>query len=420
MDRRLALGALSTLPFLYSSLLSGCEMKNRKNIREFGKTFFYLKNPEARSKETGDSLLTIDGAEISGEEFKRLDWRNIIFRNCDFVGSYQIHLSTCTDVRWEDCRFAGIFGWGRADRIRFTRGAFSSSTIAYAGKQSTEVVFDSCQFFGTADDPNHWGGVGSDGEAEFIDCTGKWFNIDGHSKTTMRRCDWEDINCRPESDESGGAYADVLIEGSKLRGTFSMVPTTLQSLTIRDTTIDGMLDLSNATVKSDILMERVKGGMIQAGIKEGARSLTLRDSQILGDGSAVCSIYAGAFKNVLIENVVFGSAKGKPAGIGGGYDIDDKKVQPVLTQSFLAKNVSAPWWRSAGLNAAMVRIENCKFGRADFFEGRIEKFELIDTTFDSLDLRRTEVHEFKTEGSTDLKRLGRALNLEGSNIKLPN
>lgn len=393
---------------------------SKKNIREFGKIFQYLKDPELRKKEIGDALLTIEGAEISGESFQYVDWNHILFKNCDFVGAYQIKIGNSTDVRYEDCRFSGIFGYGKTNRVHFLRCAWTDGSIGYAGEKSTALVFESCRFVGTNPDRNHWGGVGSDGEAEFIGCTAKYFVIEGHAKLTLRQCEFEDMKCTPRSKESGGVFADVLIEDCKLRGDFSMVPADFQSLTIRGTLIEGTFDMTNAMVKGDILMERMTGGAIKAGIKEGARSFTLRDSQIKGDGQRVCNIYAGAFQHVLMENVVFGRAEGQPVGVGGGYEPDDKKPQPVLTQSLILKNVKVPSWRSARLNAATVRIERSEFLEGNFKEGRVDTLELVDVSVgSSIDFTGTQVREFKQSGTTDLKKLGRGLKLEGSNIKLP-
>ncbi|TSD58872.1 hypothetical protein FFI97_000595 [Variovorax sp. KBS0712] len=414
MTRRrfLKLGAAMAGAVLY-----GCEMNGKKNIKDFGRTFDYLSDPVLRKKDLGDAQLVVEGAEFSGVKFQGQEWRNIKFVNCDFVGAYDIKQALIAQSSFEGCKFAGIFNLGVLKQVRFVRCLISGTSHVVGDTGSLDVTFEQCEQIGKDPEPNHWGSFGSYGEVAFIKCKAKWTNVTGETKHLIRDCDFESVDCSVSKDGGGSA---VLIENSRLLGGFDMRPATLLSLTIRDTTIEGTFDMTNATVKGDILMERVTAGVIKAGIKEGARSFTLRDSQIKGDGQRVCNIYAGAFQHVLMENVVFGRAEGQPVGVGGGYEPDDKKPQPVLTQSLILKNVKAPSWRSARLNAALVRVERSEFLESNFKEGRINTLELVDVTVgSSIDFTGTQVGEFKQSGTTDLKRLGRGLKLEGSNIKLP-
>ncbi|MDN4590491.1 hypothetical protein DBA29_18570 [Xenophilus aerolatus] len=210
----------------------------------------------------------------------------------------------------------------------------------------------------------------------------------------------------------------MLIENCKLRGTFDMVPASLQSLTIRDTQID-VLDLTGASVKGEVVMEKIKASSLKMGIEEGAQSLRLKDSWITGDGERVCAIYAGAFKHVLVEDVRFGGSVNEVAGIGGGYRPGDASPQPVLTQSVTFRRVKAPMLRSARLNAAAFTVEDCEIERANFSQGHIDTLTFTRNTFSfTLDLSQTQVKEFKQSGGTDLRKLG-GFKAEGSNIKLP-
>ncbi|MNT16298.1 hypothetical protein D3C72_1513910 [compost metagenome] len=61
-----------------------------------------------------------------------------------------------------------------------------------------------------------------------------------------------------------------------------------------------------------------------------------------------------------------------------------------------------------------------EIGEADFTNTRAEVLELDDVSFTkSVNMSGAQIKEFKQSGMTDLKRLGRSLKLEGSNIKLP-
>ena len=398
---------------------------SRKNIREFGKIFQYLKDPELRKKEIGDALLTIEGAEISGESFQYVDWSHIQFKNCDFVGAYQIKIGNSTDVRYEDCRFSGIFGYGKTNRVHFLRCAWTDGSIGYAGEKSTALVFESCRFVGTNPDRNHWGGVGSDGEAEFIGCTAKYFVIEGHAKLTLRQCEFEDVKCTPRSEESGGVFADVLIEDGTLRGVFSMVPADFQSLTIRDTLIEGTFDMTNATVKGDILMERVTAGVIRGYVKK-ANSFTVRDSKITGNGTDVFEAFAGGIRTIEIDNTVFGVGVRRGGNgtdgvtIAGGTGADLSKPRARITESLVIRNSKIPQLRSHHVSVVRMQLDRVELRDVDLSSNLIDRLEMKDVAIaNDLDLTNTQVKEFKQSGTTDLKRLGRGLKLEGSNIKLP-
>src|ERR1700712_2781461 len=51
----------------------------KRNIRQFGKTFAYLKDPELRRKETNDAPLVVEKALFSGETFDTQVWKNVRF-----------------------------------------------------------------------------------------------------------------------------------------------------------------------------------------------------------------------------------------------------------------------------------------------------------------------------------------------------
>ncbi|QOF76420.1 hypothetical protein [Variovorax sp. 38R] len=413
---------------------------SKKNIREFGKIFQYLKDPELRKKEVGDALLTVEGAEISGESFQYVDWSHILFRNCDFVGAYQIKIGNSTDVRYEDCRFSGIFGYGKTNRVHFLRCAWTDGSIGYAGEKSTALVFESCRFVGTNPDRNHWGGVGSDGEAEFIGCTAKYFVIEGHAKLTLRQCEFEDTKCTPRSKESGGVFADVLIEDCKLRSVFSMVPADFQSLTIRDSTF-GTLDLSKAMLKGDILMERINAEKMNLAVASG-KAVNLSGVKISGSGQKVFYLAANRVTSVLLNDCVLSSAPDSEAPwIGGAEQEPAYKSRPPVNQSVTLKNLKASRIDATYLNTARLLVEGGNFQEVDLRNGRIGSLEISNTaivstlnlgssTVDSLmlssvvfsktlNLSNTQIKEFKQVGGTDIGKLGRNLNKEGSNIKLP-
>ena len=406
--RRLLLQTFALTPF------AGCSAMKKPNIRS-SSNYKYLLDPGLRTKETGDAPLVFEGYEISGAKFQYLTWRNLRFLNCDFAGNYDLKLTELENSSFENCRILGIHGFGERMRsVHFYRCTSGFNALWVGGPDCKDVLFEECEHVvDNSPDPNHQGRFGTHGEATFINCKAKSCEVLGKSKVVMRGCAFEGVSYQPSGDS-----AIVQIESCNLRGTFDMVPASLHSLTIRDTQID-VLDLTGASIKGDVVMEKIKASSLKMGVQEGAQSLRIKDSWITGDGERVCAIYAGAFKHVLVEDVRFGGSVNEVAGIGGGYRPDDASPQPVLTQSVTFRRVKAPMLRSARLNAAAFTVEDCEIERANFSQGRIDTLTFTRNTFSfTLDLSQTQVKEFKQSGGTDLRKLG-GFKAEGSNIKLP-
>ena len=391
---------------------------SKRNISGFGKTFEYLKDPAKRAKETGNAPLVVQDAEIGGVSLQYLDWRNITFKNCDFVGAYQIKMQSMVDVRFEGCRFAGIFGFGRCERVRFMQCGWAGNSVSYAGEKSKGVTFEKCTFIGTDSNANHWGGVGSDGEAEFIECVGQWFNVQGHAKLTMRDCEFRDVRSTSAERESGGVFADALIERCKLRGTFEMKTADLQSLTIRDTQID-VLDLDSATVKGDILIERVKATSVRAGVMS-VRNFTLRDCQLVSSDDTTFLTAVQAAEQLVVDNCSISGGMLKGASLGAGRPLEDNEWSAVPRNKYtLLRNSKLSYLNAAWFETQRLRIENTSIERADMSNARIGAMEFDRATFTfTLNLSQTQVKEFQQSGGTNLSKLG-GFKAEGANVKLP-
>ncbi|MBN8749883.1 MAG: hypothetical protein J0I65_20535 [Variovorax sp.] len=273
---------------------------------------------------------------------------------------------------------------------------------------------EECQFIGDTSNRNRQGGIGTYGEATFINCKVKWFALTGDTKLVLRGCECEDVRVTLSGENLS---ASVLVESSKLRGEFRMIPARLQSLTIRDTQID-LLDLTGASVKGDVVMDRVKGGYFRLGVKEGAGNFVLKDSQLYTGSSKVNETsyaYAGGFKSVLIENTDFTTDLLDKAVIAGGFDPDVKTPQPVLTQSYILRKSRVPILDASYLNAGQVVLEGNEIGSLDLSNSRIGQLEVSGNTISrGVDFSQTQVKQ----ANVQLRRSDQ-VKLEGSNIKLP-
>lgn len=386
-------------------------MSGKKPIGEFGKTFDYLQNPELRQKENGDALITINNALFGSAEFRALTWRNIRFVDCDFASSYAIKLKGSEDLQFEGCRFAGVLGFGKMTRVQFAKcaGVGKLNMIGDAG--STNVRFEDCKFQGDDADQNHFGALGTEGETEFTRCQFKYMSIYGDTKLTIRDCEFEDVDC-PIDGATGGS--EVLIENSKLRGKFDMRPSTLLSLTIRKTIINS-IDMSDATIKGDVVLESLDAGYINAGVRS-VRNFTIRKSTVRGLNDKVFIVGADSTGQFLAEDVIFGRGN---VGIGAGRPLTENEWSAAPANKIIAfRNCTLPMLDASWLESQHFLLEKCELQQADISNCRIGKLEIKNTHIsEKIDLSNTRVHEQDLTGMLADK--GRKEKLDGTNVKLP-
>ncbi|AEK60906.1 right-handed parallel beta-helix repeat-containing protein [Collimonas fungivorans] len=410
ISRRIFLNRTSALAFSFT-FMAGCGLVDRKKtIRQSGEIFNYLSDPALRQKEIGDALLTIQNVAFGEEKFEGMEWRNIRFVDCDFASSYALKLKGSEDLQFDSCRFGGILGFGKMNRVQFSKCAGVGKLNLIGDPGSTKVRFEDCKFQGDSADQNHFGALGTEGETEFTRCQFKYMSIYGDTKLTIRDCQFENVDC-PIDVATGGS--EVLIENSKLRGNFDMRPAAFLSLTIRNTVIDN-IDLSEATVKGDVLMESLDAGYVNA-LFGSAASLTIRNSQIKGNGRDVFQTSPAKIVRIDIDNVTFGKA-GEAVFIGGGFS--SKKEIARVNQSLRLHNCKIPVLASNHINTANLILDNCAIQEASFKESRISRLDIKNTKIlERLDFTNTQV---ETQDLTTLAPYkGRVDKLEGSNVKLP-
>lgn len=411
-SRRLFLSmlALSNIPVSTEASMT------KKRIDKFGKTFEYLKDPETREREMGKSLLTVDGAIFQGIPFEEMEWKNIVFKNCDFFGNYDIGPNTQTNVRYEDCRFSGILSFGKTHNVRFLRCAWVGAPVMFAEKGSTDTVFESCTFAGKSPDPNQQGGVGSHGDAEFIDCYAKWFSLVGDASLTLRKCECEGASIETDSEANSGddfLSSKVVIQQSKLRGYFDMRATNLHSLSIQDTVIE-YFDISRSTVKQSVVIERVRGGYLNM-YPQQADSLIVRNSQILGNDRKIFEAYAGGIKNIEIESVVFGGgALSGSVIVAGGTGMDLTNPRPRINQSISIKDCRIPNLNTHHINTSSFLLKGCKLENVAISSSYIDKLELAGNTI----TRAVDFSNTKTKENHIQLLPKSSTKLDGSNIRL--
>lgn len=135
MQRRHLFTSIASLSIAPSiPLLTSCRLM-KKDIKEFGKTFEYLKDDAARAKETGNAPMVIEGASFDGTQFHGQVWRHLKFVDCDFTGGYQIRLEAMANVEFRNCHFAGVIEFGVMTDVRF-HGCYSQETRTGAASEA--------------------------------------------------------------------------------------------------------------------------------------------------------------------------------------------------------------------------------------------------------------------------------------------
>lgn len=412
-----------TRRFILSLILSGRYLTvleasmTKKNITQYGKIFNYLKYPEIRERETGNSVLIVDGAVFIGEKFEKMKWRNILFRNCDFLSNYDIGPESQTDVRYEDCRFTGILSFGQTKNVRFLRCEWTGSAVMFAARDSTETFFESCRFIGRSPDRNQQGGVGSHGDAEFINCYAKWFSLVGDKSLTLSNCECEGASIETDNNANSGAgflSSKVTIQQCALKGSFNMVSTNMQSLLIRDTQIE-YLTLSLSTIIDNALFERVRGGYLNASSKS-MRKLTMSQCQIFGRRKKFSfEMGLAAADEVVIDQCNFGSDLNLSVGLGAGGPLENDEWQNIAkNKSTFIRNSTFPVLDASWLESHHLRLENNTIESLDISNSRIRKLDVVDNRISlGVNFKNTQVKESTIQPLAK----GQA-KLDGSNILL--
>ncbi|MET3514724.1 uncharacterized protein YjbI with pentapeptide repeats [Pseudacidovorax sp. 1753] len=392
-------------------------MSKKTNIRNIEKSFNYLDNPDWRKRELGDDVLVIRDAEISGINFIDLSWSNLHFINCDFFGIYQIKLKSLRNTTFEDCRFAGVVSWGKANNLRYIRCRTGGRSIVLDYSGSSNVLLEDCDFLGSDPDPNHWGGIGSRGDATFVRCRMKWFSLAGYKQINLESCETADVKIWTDSRANSGEdyfSSSVKIESSKLRGKFDMAACDLQSVTIKDTYLD-FLDLSGAEIKNDVLIERVRGGYLNASAHSMGK-LTISQCQILGRRKNFSfEVGMDSAEEVLIEHCNFGTDPTLSVGLGAGRPLEPNEWTTTPKNKYaLIRNSTLPVMDASWLESRHLRLENNTIGSVDISDSRIGKLEISGNTISrEVNLQGTKVKESKIQPLAKAQ-----LKLDGANIRL--
>jgi hypothetical protein len=411
MTRRHFLQAIC-LPLL-NTPIAGCTFMtdDKTPISKYGRSFDYLKAPALHAKEVGERMLEVKGALISGVPFKGIWWKNIRFIECDFTGAYEIKLAGISNCLFERCRFAGIFDFGLAQSVRFDKAVVRGDSVLFTSKGSTSVLFENSDFRGLSDNSNDWGAIFMSGEARYVNCYAKWFKLKGEEKLNVESCRF-DTAILAQRDTN--ASPSVTISDTEFIGNTDMVSSHMSSLTMRNCTV-GLLDLSQAHVSGDVLLEKVSGEQLELGFYTAGK-VVLRNCTVKASGDAKASLNTAvdSLDQFIAENCIF---KDKPVAIGPGGALRDDQWSDI-PQNKLTRftNCAMEFLGAAWTESQALRIEQCTISSADFSNSRIGSLQIEASTISQkLDLSNTRIKSHSIKDLEPSKH--RQVLLDGSNIK---
>ncbi len=243
---------------------------------------------------------------------------------------------------------------------------------------------------------------------------------------------------------AGQSSAAAVIENTTLRTNLfrhnCAFGNTLLALRMRNCDVD-RFDLARFIVSTDILMDEVRGGYINAVDVDIGGDLTIRDSSLMGQ-------YEGhAFRacinipvHTLIERTRFG-AYPLITDLTNWQDphLDPDRNLPIKSRSITVRDSSVPYFKAPWVHTKHLRIERCRdIVELDLSHARVDLLEIVDTRIlGTLDLSKAKIGRLRLVdthiGATfDLSQtiLGvplpevlqstwSLLKQEGSNVRLP-
>ena len=388
---------LASFLSLAAAPAEGFSLFGKTKAQNLGKVYEYLQDVDLRIKETGSQRITIKNIIFSGEKFDG-EWGNFDFVGCEFSSSFFIQLKWLVKCTFTNCHFRGIFNFGNARNVKFTRCTVVVDEIGGItfSSRSTGLAFEGCTFSNSNYDLNHEGGVLCVGEISFIDCKAEGFALGGDKKLALRRCTTRSARLATAysgeySDKSLMPYSDFLLEDCDFTGGVRTTNLKLNNFTMRNCEV-GIFETARSVVRGNMLIENIKKGHFDLSRTDFQGKLTVKDCSFfrLYDGHSFwCPSIV--IPHVLLENVV---CKSYPANISGATDNTTEKVWSVAkNKSTIIRNCDISHLHLDWMQTEHLRIENCEFDTLLIRNGRIGKLEIIDCSLKKLDVSNTQVKE---------------------------
>jgi hypothetical protein len=384
----------------------------RKPIREFGRTYDYLKDVDLRLKEIDKKRVTIENAEFSGEDFINGYWGYYDFVNCHFPASHNIQLIQTVGCNFIECEFGPSrdddrIAFGICRDVVFKRCVARAGSISFAGSAS----FEACEFDSLNPDPNH-GYVTSGADISLMKCRATHYAWLGSKKLTLSNCSFSGTGKLLDGTLRHDALgvADFLITSSTFENAEEILwGTKVKNLTISRCVAKGIFRTQGLVVEDTALFEHLKEGFFSLASTSFYGKLHVKNCTFSTPGKSTVEdtpdylfICSGRIpREVLVERVV---CKGSDAcnltsaHDGGNYFFTEKHKNEV----FIVRDCQIPYLKINWLKTKHLRLENCEIGQLEIRDGQLGKLEIVKTKFGRLDLSRTVATEYALEVSGEV------------------
>jgi hypothetical protein len=391
----------------------------KKNIRDFGEVYDYLKDGYLRVEKTGKQRITIKNADFPGEEFKETSWGYFDFVDCDFVSNYDISLEWLTNCTFTNCRFRGNFSLGQTIDVRFLRcKVVGESHLGLA--EGRNLVFEDCEFLNSNADRNHIGSVICDGMLKFINCKSRFFAWKGYDALHLEGCATAGAVLGTASsglfsDQSQMPYSDFLLEDCDFTRGVSMLNPKFNNLTLRRCKA-GIFKTAGSIALGDVLVEGIKEGHVRLAASNFQGKLTVRNCSFHQPYDGHSFRCGGCLPtHTLLENITCASS---PADVTSTFGPREEWKDPPPNKSLIIRHCKIPHLRADWAQTEHLRLENCELGDLYLRHGRIGRLEIIGCSLAKLDVTNTQVQTQDVRVVEGKKLSGHVTVTTGSNVKL--
>jgi hypothetical protein len=380
----------------------------RKPIREFGRTYDYLKDVDLRLKEIDKKRVTIEDAEFSGEDFINGYWGYYDFVNCHFPASHNIQLIQTVGCNFIECEFGpsrkdDSIGFGVCRDVLFRRCKFSMANVGFGGPAD----FEACECVNPDPDPNHRYTLNG-GKMFLTKCESTNYSYAADELLVLRDCAMRKGSSKLYSNRK--LVADYQLISSTFEDAETILwPSYLKNLTISRCVAKGIFRTQGCVVEDTALFEHLKEGFFSLASTSFYGKLHVKNCTFSTPGKSTVEdtpnylfICSGRIpREVLVERVI---CKGSDAcnltsaHDGGNYFFTEKHKNEV----FIVRDCQIPYLKINWLKTKHLRLENCEIGHLEIRDGQIGKLEIVKTKFARLDLSRTVATEYALEASGEV------------------
>jgi hypothetical protein len=386
---------------------------NRRPIKDFGRTYDYLKDVDLRLKEIGKKRITIENAEFAGEELINTYWGFYDFVNCHFAATHNITLIQLAECTFTECEFGpsrddDTINFGRSRDSVFKRCKFFK---ANAGFTAGNARFEQCECKNPNPDPNH-GYFLSGPDLHLEECTAENYAWIADEKLIMQNCSFE------------GGRSGKLLTGKKPIADFNLINSTfenaeeilwgtdLKNLTISRCVAKGAFRTQGCVIKNTALLEHLREGFFDLSWTSVDGKLHVRNcifndkgrpperERVKTDCIFIC---AGTVPvETVIERITCRSEAAcnlTSAHDGQKFDLSTSTHK---NKVFIVRDCQIPYLKINWLKTKHLRLENCEVGQLEIRDGQIGKLEIVKTKFDRLDLSRTVATEYALDASGEV------------------